>query len=277
MTTAKQSDQTPTQETEKASRPNTNGQGEGKHTPGEWTVNLEAGPTREVFAGDVLICDTGVGGVPDAERIANTHLIASAKVMLDAIKAIDDLRDLAVSGSIDPKRLIQAMDYCRHARRMAEPEYTNGSERGASRRGVMPAPDSASRKTGASECGTDSPASTTARAGHGANTPRDDGAADRRNAPPSLPGVWHGRNAGHPIVSMHAADWWKWIEEVESLRAAAPVMLLALQKIAALKHADRTCSLEAQGFSEIGIAEIVQRDRCADVARAALSKASPTT
>lgn len=55
-----------------------------KPTPGTWEINTEAGrPYREVFSGDQLICDCGVGGVEEVE--ANTRLIAAAPELLQAL------------------------------------------------------------------------------------------------------------------------------------------------------------------------------------------------
>lgn len=55
--------------------------------------------------------------------------------------------------------------------------------------------------------------------------------------------------------------------------AAAPVMFEALERIAKLYHYDRTCSLEAQGYSQQECNQIGIDDLAAQIARAALAKA----
>lgn len=55
--------------------------------------------------------------------------------------------------------------------------------------------------------------------------------------------------------------------------AAAPEMFEALEQIAKLYHYDRTCSLEAQGYSQQECNQIGIDDLAAQIARAALAKA----
>lgn len=61
------------------------------YTPGLWEVNTVAGkPYREVFSGDVLVCDCGATNVEmEPEEIeANARLISAAPDLLKALKRI---------------------------------------------------------------------------------------------------------------------------------------------------------------------------------------------
>ncbi len=65
-----------------------------KHTPAPWDINTLAGPQlREVFAGDVLICDCGATNVEmeDIEIEANARLIAAAPELLTELRHLVSL------------------------------------------------------------------------------------------------------------------------------------------------------------------------------------------
>ena len=53
--------------------------------------------------------------------------------------------------------------------------------------------------------------------------------------------------------------------------ACCEVYILALQNIASYKHADTTCSLEAQGYDPLECAVIAAQDALAQIAQDALS------
>jgi hypothetical protein len=67
-----------------------------KHTPGPWSVACWVGAVKgateqhglheSVWAGDLLICPTGL--VTDPEALPNARLIAAAPLLLDALQTI---------------------------------------------------------------------------------------------------------------------------------------------------------------------------------------------
>ena len=75
-----------------------------------------------------------------------------------------------------------------------------------------------------------------------------------------------------PTLPIKVSEVHKNMERV-ALEAAAPEMFEALERIAKLYHYDRTCSLEAQGYSQQECNQIGIDDFAAQIARAALAKA----
>ena len=75
-----------------------------------------------------------------------------------------------------------------------------------------------------------------------------------------------------PTLPIKVSEVHKNMERV-ALEAAAPEMFEALERIAKLYHNDRTCSLEAQGYSQQECNQIGIDDFAAQIARAALAKA----
>lgn len=81
--------------------------------------------------------------------------------------------------------------------------------------------------------------------------------------------------SGQPTFFIHADynDHGK-AEADANLIAAAPELLEALEKIAKLYHADRTCSLPAQGYNEKECEQIGIDDYAAQIAIEAIAKAT---
>lgn len=78
----------------------------------------------------------------------------------------------------------------------------------------------------------------------------------------------HPKNESNPFGQDFEA------EANANLISAAPEMFEALQKIAKLYHADRTCSLPAQGYNEQETMQIGIDDYAAQIAESAIAKAT---
>ena len=88
-------------------------------TPGPWSVKAGGGGEYHEYIDIVAENGDSIAAMmrdtDEGRLMSRANLIAAAPDLYAACRAIAELRDLAISGVIDPKQLIPVMDYCRAA------------------------------------------------------------------------------------------------------------------------------------------------------------------